>query len=182
MVLHTEESGHALIELAMMVTLLTVVVLAVIDFSRATYAVEVLKNLAGEGSSMASRGMTPIDTATKVVNYAGNDLNMSTKGCVIVTAVTCQTNPCNGGGANVQVTSQASKCGITAASKIGCLKGQGGCNSSNATIPSNAGLALQLNQSLYITEVFYKYNTVTPLPKFMGNGVLPSQLYSAAYY
>ena len=180
--IHTEESGHALVELALVLVMLCIFVFGAIDFSRATYDVEVMKNLAGEGSSMASRGVSPTDTASKVVTYAGSDLNMSTKGCVIVTAVSCQTNPCNGGPSNLQVTAQAKQCGITASSKVGCLKGQGSCNSSNAVLPSNAALALQLNQSLYVTEVFYTYRAVTPIPGFLGNGALPSQLYSAAYY
>ena len=35
--------------------------------------------------------------------------------------------------------------------------------------------------SLYVTEIYYTYNAVTPVPAFLGN-ILPSQLYSAAYY
>lgn len=180
--LYREESGQTLIELSLVLVMLCVFVFGIIDFSRAIYDVEVMKNLAGEGSSMASRGVLPADAATKVATYAGKDLSMSTQGCVIVTAVTCTTNPCNGGTSNLQVTAQASQCGIAATSKVGCLKGQGTCGTSNALLPANAALALQLNQSLYVTEIFYSYSAITPIARFIRNGVLPGRLYSVAYY
>ncbi len=182
MLIHTEESGQALVELSLVLVILCVLVFGIIDCSRAIYDVEVMTNLAGEGSSMASRGVSPAKTVAAVVTYAGHNLSMSTKGCVIVTAVTCSANPCSGGAPSLQVTAQASQCGIAASSKVGCLKGQGSCGSSNATLPSNAALALQLNQSLYVTEVFYSYSTITPIAMFLGNNVLPGQLYRAAYY
>ena len=180
--IHAEKSGQALVELSLVLVMLCVFIYGIVDFSRAIYDVEVMTNLAGEGSSMASRGVSPAKTATAVVNYAGQDLSMSTNGCVIVTAVTCTTNPCNGGASNLQVTARSSQCGITASSKVGCLKGQGNCGSSNAVLPANAALALQLNQNLYVTEVFYTYSTITPIEAFLGASVLPGQLYSAAYY
>ena len=45
-----------------------------IDFSRAIYSVEVIKNLTGEGSSMASRGTSLLQTAQTVVADAGTNL------------------------------------------------------------------------------------------------------------
>jgi hypothetical protein len=40
----------------------------------------------------------------------------------------------------------------------------------------------QLNQTVYVTEVFYKYKPITPLGKFLVGIVLPSQSYDVAYY
>ena len=165
-----------------MVLMLTVLVFGIIDFSRAVYDLEVMKNLAGEGSSMASRGTSPANTATTVVNFAGSDLSMKTKGCVIVTAVT------NTGAAKnpLQVTAQGTQCAIAVSSKVGCLQGQGSCSTSNATLPTEASLALQSNQTLYVTEVFYTFAAITPIQGILSLSgqplSLPSQLYSAAYY
>ena len=126
-----EESGQALVELAFAFVLLCTFVFGIIDFGRAIYDVEVMRNLVGEGSSMASRSQTSslAATATAVATDAGADLNISTLGCVIITAVT------NNGGGAVAVTGQAQSgetgCNTTILSKVGCLNGQGSCKSSS---------------------------------------------------
>jgi Flp pilus assembly protein TadG len=176
--INTEESGQALIELSLVLVLLCVFVFGIIDCGRAIYDVEVMKNLAGEGSSMASRGTSPAKTAQTVATYAGGDININALGCVIVTAVT------NNAG-TLAVTAQASQGGgITCTSKVGCLPGQGGCVSSGANLPQAAHDALLTEvsgSSIYVTEIYYTYNMVTPIPALLGN-ILPSQLYSAAYF
>jgi hypothetical protein len=136
-----------------------------------------MKNLVGEGSSMASRGTSVATAAQAVANYAGSDINLSTKGCVIVTSVT------NNSG-SLQVTAQASQGGIACTSDVGCLNGQGSCGSSSATLPEAASTALlaePTGSSLYVTEIFYTYNTITPISALLGQS-MPSQFYSVAYY
>jgi Flp pilus assembly protein TadG len=176
-----EQSGQALVEFSIALVILCVFVFGIIDFGRAIYAVQVMKNLAGEGSSMASRGTDLQKTADTVVTYAGSDIGLSSQGCVIVTAVTNVA-----GKSSPQVTAQASQCAITASSKIGCLPGQGSCGSSaDATLPPQATLALQsqpAGSSLYVTEIYYNFTGVTPVQALLGSNVLPSQWYTAAYY
>ena len=177
--MNKEESGQALVELAFAFVLLCTFVFGIIDFGRAIYDVEVMKNLVGEGSSMASRGTSPATTTQTVANDAGADLNINTLGCVIVTVVT------NQGGGALDVTAQAQQGGLACNSKVGCLKGTAGCGSSTATLPPQAVIALQsqaTGASLYVTEIFYTYNALTPIAGFLGKNVVPSQLYSAAYY
>ena len=84
-----EESGQALVELAFGLVMLCVFVFGIIDFGRAIYDVQVMKNLVGEGSSLASRTDTNnlSQAVTTVMNDAGNDLHMSSSGCVIITQV-----------------------------------------------------------------------------------------------
>jgi len=182
MKINTEESGQALVELSFVLFILCVIVFGTIEFGRAVYDVQVMKNLAGEGSSMASRGTSPATTATTVITYAGADISLSTKGCVIVTGVTE-----NSAGTAQVVTSQswAGQCTSAMTSQVGCLSGQGSCTNSGATLPTTAANAVQqgvAGMTLYVTEVFYTYGTITPLPNFLGKAVLPSMLYSAAYY
>ena len=175
--INREKSGQALVELPFAFILLCVFVFGVIDFGRAIYEIEVMKNLVGEGSSMASRGASLATTAQTVANYAGSDINLGSQGCVIVTSVT------NNSG-SLQVTGQASQGGIACTSNVGCLNGQGSCGSSSATLPAAASttlLAESTGSSLYVTELFYTYNTITPISALLGNS-MPSQLYSAAYY
>jgi TadE-like protein len=173
------ECGQAVMELAVAAPLLLILVMGVIDVARAIYYVEVIKNLTGEGSSMASRGATVSQTAQTVVADAGTNLAMSTKACVIVTAVL---NTGVGGHPN-QVTAQSTKVGACSgiSSQIGCFPPPSSCG--NATLPAEAVAALQVNQSLYVTEVYYAYSTVTPIGSLLLNAnLLPSQLYDAAYY
>ena len=175
--INREESGQALVELSFAFLVLCVFVFGIIDFGRAIYNVEVMNNLVGEGSSMASRGVSLATTAQTVANDAGSDINLSTKGCVIVTSVAINSG-------SPLVTGQASQGGIACTSKVGCLNGQGSCGSSTATLPAAAVTALTAEpagSSLYVAEIFYSYKTVTPISALSGNS-MPSQLYSVAYY
>ena len=180
--LNTEESGQALVELSLGLVLLCVFVFGIIDFGRAIYDVEVMKNLVGEGSSMASRTTSLPMTATIIASDAGADINIGTLGCVIVTSVTNRPT-----GSGQVVTGQASTGGICASnpSKVGCLQGQGSCGSSTATLPPGAVAALAgepAGSAIYTTEIYYTFNAITPLPGLLGSTVLPSNLYSIAYY
>ena len=175
--INREESGQALVELSFAFLVLCVFVFGIIDFGRAIYNVEVMNNLVGEGSNMASRGVSLATTAQTVANDAGSDINLSTKGCVIVTSVAINSG-------SLLVTGQASQGRIACTSKVGCLNGQGSCGSSSATLPAAAVTALTAEptgSSLYVTEIFYSYNTVTPISALSGNS-MPSRLYSVAYY
>jgi TadE-like protein len=169
------ESGQALLEVAISASMLFLLVFGVIDVSRALYYQQVIKTLTGEGSSMASRSNVPLSQiAQTVVNDAGSNLNLSTKGCVVVTSVLN-----TGTGAHpLQVSGQASLGTCTGlSSKIGCYPPPSACGT--ATLPSEAVAALGVNQSLYVTEIYYSYSPVTP---FAGGKLLPTQLYDAAYY
>src|ERR1035438_6594396 len=73
----SEDSGQALVELGLSVSLLLIIVFAAIDVARAIYYVEVIKNLTGEGSSMASRGTLLPDTAQIVITDAGTPLSLN---------------------------------------------------------------------------------------------------------
>ena len=42
--------------------------------------------------------------------------------------------------------------------------------------------AQQLNQTVYVTEVFYNFQAITPIGNFLSKTFLPSQLYDVAYF
>ena len=176
-ILKGNNSGQALLEMAFVVPMLLVFVFGLTDFSRAMYDMEVITNLAGEGSSQASRGTTLANTAAAVMSAA--DINMNAKGCVIVTSVNSPSSgsykiaaqvssaPCNGG-----------------ASQVGSCNPSGGVCTGNATLPPPIQTVLnQTAGSMYVTEVTYNYSPVTPIGAFLHkSNWLPSQLYRAAYY
>ena len=159
------DAGQALVEFAISASLLITLLFGLIDFSRAIYFEELMTNLTGEGSSMASRGTSLASTAAAVVAASG-DLNLGTSGQVIVSSVL------NSKG-KIQLTGQVSQGAIGATSLIGSVIG------GNASVPSAA--APQTNQTVYVTELFYKYQPITPIGNFL-TVLLPSQLYDVAYY
>jgi hypothetical protein len=175
----SSESGQSLVELAISAGLLFTLMFATIDFARAIYYVEVMKNLTAEGSSLASRGSSNSDTAARVVNDAGNNLNIGAGGCVYVTTVF---NTGSVGGNPLQVSQQASLGACSGiSSKVGCAPPARGCGP--AALPSEAAAALQSGQNLYVTEVYYSFSPVTPVGALLKDvSALPAQLYDAAYY
>jgi len=182
--LKRNNSGQALIEMAFVAPLLLVFVFGLVDFSRAMYDLEVITNLAGEGSSQASRGgNTPQQLAVVVVAVMSDaDINMNGKGCVIVTAIN---SPSSG---SYKITNRASSNPCNAGtSKIGTCtsNGSGYCTGTASGLPSGVTtvLGVSSNITMYVTEVSYNYAPVTPIGALLHtNNWLPSQLYRAAYY
>ena len=60
------DSGQAVIECALSATVMLILIFGLIDLSRAIFVAQVIANLAGQGSSMASRGTTLPNTAAAV--------------------------------------------------------------------------------------------------------------------
>jgi len=176
------ESGQALIEIAVLLPLLAIFALGIVDVSRAAYDAEVIKNLSGEGSNLASRGTTPANTVTAVIN--DSDIPLSSSGCVIVSAVTCTTNS-SGQCTGYVITGQAisAQCNGNS-SRVGCYPASQTCTAS-ATVPTQVQTVLSTvpGYTVYATEVFFDYTSVTDLGNFLTtNNWLPTHLYSAAYY
>lgn len=187
MKLNRDKSGQALLEFAFVLPMLCIFLLGVVDYGRAIYESEVIMNLAGEGSSIASRSnvgnlATDLQNAANTV-MADSDLSMKTYGCTIITSVTVVS-----GTATITQQQQPTSptCTITVSSRIGCYPSGGTCKNNNATIPSSIVTALSAEPSgstVYVTEVFYTYFYVTPVGTFLhGTGALPSDLYTVAYF
>ena len=163
------EGGQAMLEFILSAFLLFVLVFGVIDFSRAIHDEQVMSGLTRQGSDLASRGTSLQDTVNALVAQ-GSSLNLSTQGKIIVTAVA------DGSNGKPQVTGQVvSVGGISATSRVGTGVGN------PASVPSDANTVLNNGQTLYVTEVFYAYQTITPLGNFVKLA-LPSTLYQAAFF
>lgn len=162
-----DQSGQAMLEFAIIASLVIMLVFAIIDFGRAFNEMQVLVGLSRQGSNLASRGTTLSDSAKAVV--AGDaPLDLNSNGEVIMTAVTKNAQ------GNV-ITGQVSQGGVTSVSRVGSGVG------TMATIPPSAAAMLQVGQTIYITEVFYTFKPITPISALL-NIVMPSTFYQAAYF
>jgi Flp pilus assembly protein TadG len=178
MVMRKDSSGQALIELSVVLSLLAIFAFGTFDFGRAVYDGEVIKNLSGEGSSLASRGSSLPNAVTAVVS--DSDLDMTDNGCVIMSTVTNGATP---GSYVISAQATSSPC-VSASSRIGCYPVSQTC-SAMATIPTQVQTVLTAmpNSTVYVTEVFYKFTAASPVGSFLHNSnVLPTQLYSVAYF
>ncbi len=164
-----DEGGAALIELALCIPLLLVLVFGLIEFSQMIYDHQVMTGLSRQGSNLASRGTSLIDTVS-ALTVQGANLNIASNGRIIVTAVALGAN----GKAQIQDQAESSS-GISVSSAIGTGVG------SAATLPSSANTVLNAGQTLYVTEVFYSYSPMTPLGGFLKRS-LASTLYESAYF
>ena len=165
----SEQSGQAMFELALLVPLLCLVMFAIIEYSRVLNFEQELVDATRQGCNMASRGTALSTAASSVAQYSGS-LNLSTSGLVIITSVSRV-------GSVDTINGQASSGSLSATSKIGTGVGN------TAKVPANVDNIFNNNsgQTIYITEVFYPLQQITPIAKMWGL-VLPTTLYQIGYF
>lgn len=161
-----EQCGQALVEFALCASLLFIILFGVIDVSRALFVGQIIVNLTGEGCALASRGTTLAETATAVMN-ASPPLDFAGHGRIIVSSVYNNNNA-------LKLTGQSALGGLDATSRIG--------SSIGGTVALPASATPQAGQTVFITEVFYTYHSITPVGSFLNATVVPSQLYDVGYY
>ena len=161
------ESGQAAVEFALIAALMLVLFCIVVDFCRAIHDEQLMAGLSRQGSNLASRGTTLSDSAAAVIGGSPS-LDLRKEGEVIITSVT-----------NINqvytISDQFSEGGISKSSRVGTGVGN------TANVPASATAMLQRGQTIYITEIFYSYQPVTPIQNLLKL-VLPSTLYEAAYF
>jgi Flp pilus assembly protein TadG len=163
------ERGQALLEFTACFFVLLTMVFGLIDVSRILHDKQVMSGLTRQGSNLASRGTSLQDTVTSLVTQ-GSSLNLGTEGRVIVTSVA------EGSNGSPEITAQVeSTGGIAVTSSIGSGVGK------PATVPAAANPVLQKGQTIYVTEVFYTFQAVTPIGSILKLA-LPTTLYEAAYF
>jgi Flp pilus assembly protein TadG len=147
-----------------------VLAFGLIDFSRAIYQKQVMTNLTREGSNLAARN-TPLSEAVNAVVRGAAPLNLTTSGRVILTSVENVNGTC-------RLKQQVTFGGIVASSKLGTRENDKvtaiPCSDSTDSIP-------QPGQTVYVTEVYYRYEAITPLARIIRVAV-PSPLYDVAIF
>ncbi len=170
-----ERSGQALIEFMFVAFILLFMLFGMIDFCRAISARQVLINLSREGANLAARGTgnTPdaaISNAIAAVIAEANPLDVYTNGLVIITAVF------NSNG-TYRVTNQISEGKLAGVSSKVAPSGIG----STPKMPVTTVQIPQSNQTMFVSEVYYKYKPATPIGQLL-NFNMTNALYDASFF
>ncbi len=147
-----------------------------IDFCRAISTRQVLINLSREGANLAARGTgssadESISNAIAAVIAGDAPLSIDTNGLVIITAVL------NSNGTFL-VTNQIKEGALS--NSVPSKVAPGGIGST-PTMPVTAVPIPQTNQTMFVSEVFYKYKPATPIGQLL-NFNMTNTLYDAAYF
>jgi Flp pilus assembly protein TadG len=169
-------SGQALIEFMFVGFILLFMLFGMIDFCRAISTRQVMINLSREAANLAARGTgstadASISNAIAAVIAGAAPLSITTNGLVIITAVL------NNNG-TYKVTNQIMEGALsnTAPSRI-APSGIG----STLTTPFSTLQIPQSNQTMFVSEVYYKYQPATPIGRLL-NFNMTNTLYDAAYF
>jgi hypothetical protein len=160
------QSGQALVEFSLVALIFLLLMFGIIDFGRAVYTQVVVAHLAREGANLASRG-TPLTESVSAVVTSSSPLDFAPGGAgfVVITRISKHSG-------TSKVDEQKSGGGSAQTSKMGST----GNNATN--VPT--GLPTD-SDSLYVSEVFYKFKPITPIGSMLGI-TFPAVLYDAAYF
>lgn len=156
--------GQALVELALVLPVLLLILLATVELGRAFDLTHALAGLTREGANLASRG-TDLDEVLEVMLLNGTDIGLDANGGVIATHVLVEDD-------TARVEEQNASAGYELRSRIG---------QPGMVAEELLGIPLVNGQSLYVVEVFYPYEPVTPLHGFI-TWTLADELYERAIF
>lgn len=160
--------GLAVVEFALMLPVMLVLLFMVIEFGRAILARQVLTNLSREGANLTARG-TPLADAREALNISAAPLDIGADGYVILTQVFRDS------AGNLVIQKQDAGGGRPRPSRVGAGVG------TRAVLPPTAMEIPPRGQSLFVTEVFYRHDTLTPLTQLINVGI-GDTFYDVAFF
>lgn len=184
------DAGQSLVEFAIVLPLLVLVVFGVIDVSYALLDQHVVTSLSREGSNLISRNTSLQDAVTAMRQMTSRPLNFEDGSSKMILSVVRRIPTSGAANYDRTILYQRIEYGTLAASSR--LAGGGGAfgpapdyraldpDNDSALRISNLSVTLSRGGTIYITEVFSKHVTLTPLDRL---GVrVPDRLYSIAYF
>jgi len=186
----TRADGQGLIEFSILLPLLVLVVLGFVELGYGLLDMHVATSFSREGSNLISRNTSLQDAVTALRMMSSRPINLDDGSSKVILTVVRQINTAGAANNGKNILYQRVQYGsYPGASRItGGGGALGGAPDYQAVDPENdtalrvGGLpvTLQPGGTLYITEVFTKHVTLTPLDRF---GVhVPHTLYSVAYF
>lgn len=189
------QRGQSLVEFAFIIPLILLVAFGVIEVSYALLDQHVVTKLTREGSNLISRDVSINDavSALRTMSTRPVDFSATNRSRMIFTVLRRGTTPGTPNYNNVIAYQRYSFGGLSGVQSVLRTAGSGAYNGApdyqavNAdtdtrlqisTLPAN--LSIDLNGTLYVTEIYTRHDLITPLNGF---GVtVPSTLYSIAYF
>lgn len=157
------EDGQSLLEFALVVPMMAMILFGIIELGTAFGISHGLSTISREGANIAARG-TDLDTVVAVV-MASSDVGLAARGGSIATQVTVESGV-------PMVMAQSASSGYAGQSQLGTI-------GNPATQLSGVGLSE--GSTHYVVEVFFDYQSITPLSNFMA-GAVPSTMYERAVF
>jgi len=158
------DAGSATLETAMVGGILLFLALGVIEFGNAYSVAHTLSSLSREGANIAARG-TELTAAVDVVLANGDDIALSSVGGVVGTRIlVVEGTPI--------VDRQVASAGYQERSRIGVV---------GDVATEVEGWQLVEGQAVFVMELFYTYDELTPLTALTGL-VVPEELYERAVF
>lgn len=161
--MRTRQSGQAMIELALTLPFLVMLMMGIVDFSRAIQFDNVLTSMSREGANLASRTAEEPDKMNNIITAltsTAEPLSMSTRGMVYITRIRGRAD----GSGEVEGQFRAAAGSRAIASKIwscGSWRGDNSC-----VVPSPAPvvrlqMTLRAGETVYVSETAYQYEMLT---------------------
>jgi hypothetical protein len=184
------EAGQSLIEFAVVLPLLVLIVFGVVELSYALLDLHVVTSFSREGSNLISRNTTMQDAVAALRQMTSRPLNLDDGSSKIVLSVVRRVGTPGASNYDRDILYQRLEYGtFTGTSQITGGRGAFGPapdyqaldpDNDAALRVGNLPVTLQRGGTLYITEVFTRHVTLTPLESL---GVhVPDRLYSIAYF
>ena len=180
-----DRSGQALIEFVLPSVFLILLLFGLIDFAIAIYYRQVMINVSREGSNIAARigastpaaacstALVTVVSSASPLMITNTDVTSRGRGRVIISAVV------NNGGV-YSVIAQVSQGGLSAAQAPSKLR-EGVGTLALSKLPQTSPQVPAGHSTMYVTEVYYRFKTASPLGGLVGY-VMTNQLYDAAYF
>jgi hypothetical protein len=184
------DRGQSLVEFAVVLPFLVLLALGVIELSYALLDMHVVTSFSREGSNLISRNTTMQDAVTAMRQMTSRPINLDDGSSKIILSVVRRVGTSGAANYDQTILYQRIEYGTFAGSSqiVGGNGAFGPAPDYRALDPDNdgglrvSGLPVTLSRggTLYITEVFTRHVTLTPLDGF---GVrVPDRLYSIAYF
>jgi hypothetical protein len=184
------DRGQSLVEFAIALPLLVLIVFGVIELSYALLDLHVVTSFSREGSNLISRNTTLQDAVTAMRQMTARPINLDDGSSKIIFSVVRRIGTPGAANYGQNILHQRVEYGTLAASSVltGGAGARGPAPDYQALDPDNDGglrvgnvpVTLATGGTIYITEVYTRHATLTPLDGF---GIhLPDRLYSIAYF